>query len=187
MLESVDLNFKLKINIKPTLNSKRVKFNYIYIKYIIYYLLLVDFIFNKKHSFQINSEGTTLEGNTEYLHKKVVQIKSFKQDYFSCKLHKSYITKKVRKITILYSPNRHKKAQKHIKFSFYIVNFSIQLICNNLLSIKDKTKQMYKLMKVDNGSNFLYLILNMKLILAISIINISIYKIKLTKSNFLLL
>lgn len=183
------LNFKLKINIKPTLNSKNTKHNYIYIKYIIYYLLLVDFIFNNKHNYSVNFRKASFDGDSEDKPNKAIKVKinSLKQDQFSCKLCKSYIIKKVRRITILYSPNRHKKAQKHIKFNFYIVNFSIQLFFNNLLGIKGKTKLIPKIIEINKDSSFLYLILNIKLILAISIINISIFRIKLIKSNSLTL
>lgn len=183
------LNFKLKINIKPILNSKDIKHNYIYIKYIIYYLLLVDFIFNSKHNYPVNSRKANFEGDSEYTPNKAIKVKvnSLKQDQFSCKLCKSYIIKKVRRITILYSPNRHKKAQKHIKFNFYIVNFSIQLFYNNSSDVKGKTKLVPKIVEINKDSSFLYLILNIKLILAISIINISIFRIKLIKSNSLIL
>ncbi len=118
--------FKLKNNNKKIIIKNN---NLIEIKYIIYYVLLIEFI-NKKNNNQ--------------------KIKVL--------ISKPKVTKKNHKTPILYSPNRHKVAQKQFKLTYYNLCLPISI---NLLDLRRErilnTSREYLLRVFKSVSNLLSL------------------------------
>jgi len=179
------LDFKLKINIKPINHNRSInnKKKNIYIKYIIFYILITDYIINNNMD-SISTQLTPTSKGINHL----------------LKLSRLSIIKKARKITILYSPNRHKKAQKHLKFEYFLISFSLLLLNNpvnknyvqnlkpqSIVKIlvdkiedqNNKSKNLGKLKINDVSDVYIYLLRRIRIFLDFSIINISLYKIRL--------
>lgn len=151
-----------KLLLKITLNTffktstylnKNIKNNsVISVKYIIYYLLFIDYI---KYNY-----NPTFSKNT------IISIK------------KPYTIKKERVSTILYSPNRHKSAQKHFKNILYSIILTIEI--RNYLNKSEKWQSVLIKPTYNYYINILTLL---RLFLKFSLININTQSIKTLVSN----
>ncbi len=133
---------------KPSTELKTKNYNSnITIKFIIYYILLIDY------------------SNFSPISKLKEPLSLF--------IKKPIIKKKSKFLPILYSPNRHKTAQKHFKYDIYYITIKI-LFSNYYDYYSNKYNNYLNKLSFSSIGSLVYIINISKLLINISIINLSI-------------